>query len=190
MNRNARMVLVFSALNGTAAGVWGWQVLAMYLYVLEGGSNAKVGFAEGMQGACKAAMALLAGWAADRYRRDRMLRVSAAISVLAIALTVVALTVFRGDGSLEYGMFCFASAAWGLFNGASAPALEAIFADSVSTGARSRMYTLKFVLYVLPYWGVGPVLAMILFARLGDQWSLPVLRTIILYPLPVPSCGL
>eukprot|EP00937_MAST-01D_sp_MAST-1D-sp2_P001856 g1856.t1 len=73
-----------------------------------------------------------------------------------------------------------ACALWGVFNGASAPALEAIFADSVSTGKRSEFYSVKYILTVAPYWGVGPVICIFIFWQLGNAWTLDTMRTIML----------
>jgi len=139
MNHNVRLSLVFSALSGASNGVWGWQVLAMYLFVLTGGSNAKVGLCEGIQGAFKAAAALPAGVLADRWRRDLILRASAAVAVVAIAVTSFAL-LWSSSERNEYIAICVGCTLWGIFNGLSSPALEAIFADSCPTGDRSRMY--------------------------------------------------
>jgi MFS family permease len=179
MNHNVRLSLVFSALSGASNGVWGWQVLAMYLFVLTGGSNAKVGLCEGIQGAFKAAAALPAGVLADRWRRDLILRASAAVAVVAIAVTSFAL-LWSSSERNEYIAICVGCTLWGIFNGLSSPALEAIFADSCPTGDRSRMYTLKYVAGVLPFWGVGPLITMALFGALGDTWTLGVLRPIML----------
>ena len=66
LNYNVRLVLVQSFGDGVAFGVWGYQVLAMLLYKVTDGSNTRVGLAEGVQGAVEAAVAVPAGWIADR----------------------------------------------------------------------------------------------------------------------------
>ena len=48
--------------------------------------------------------------------------------------------------------------------------MEALFADSVKTGDRSNITNWKSVLQTLGS-GTGPMLTIILFLVLGDQWS-------------------
>jgi len=42
LNHNVRLALVMTFGNGMGSGVWGYQVLSMYIYVLEQSSNTKV----------------------------------------------------------------------------------------------------------------------------------------------------
>ncbi len=59
--RNLSLAYAFTLAAGAARGVWSYAVLSGYLYVLTGGSNARVGLAEGAQGIAQCACGLLAG---------------------------------------------------------------------------------------------------------------------------------
>jgi hypothetical protein len=62
------------------------------------------------------------------------------------------------------------------------PTMEAIFADSVETGKRSRVYTWKFTSVLLGM-SCGPLLCMLLFWKLGDTWTMPEMRVVMLVGL-------
>ena len=83
--RNLNLAYAFTLAAGAARGVWSYAVLSGYLYVLTGGSNARVGLAEGAQGIAQCACGLLAGWAADRFRRRTVCRVACVTGVVAIS---------------------------------------------------------------------------------------------------------
>jgi len=62
--------------------------------------------------------------------------------------------------------------------------MEAIFADSVVTGNRSLLYTYKQVANITGY-GLGPVVAFFLFYYVGDTWTLPEMRGVMLVGLTI-----
>lgn len=136
-------------------------MLSGYLKVLSG-SNTKVGIAEGIQGACQVTAAFPAGWLADRYRRDRVLKYSAVLGQVAVVLILLALfsgdllglfsrdetekTQTRFDSTLvEYVLLCIGLGIWGTFCGASNAPLEALFADSTDTANRPRVCFIYFL---------------------------------------------
>ena len=53
----------------------------IYVYQITNNSNAKVGYIEGLQGLCQAAIAFPAGWAADYFGRDRVLKLCSLLTV-------------------------------------------------------------------------------------------------------------
>ncbi|MHA2169474.1 MAG: MFS transporter [Candidatus Kariarchaeaceae archaeon] len=74
------------------------------------------------------------GYFADKYRRDLLLKSAAGIGIIAIGVAFYASSLIQILIALIF---------WGLFQGITRPSLEAIFADSVITGNRSRIYSLK-----------------------------------------------
>ena len=54
--------------------LWDWSVASTYIYLATGNSNKAVGLVEGLQGFIYSISAVPAGWAADKYRRDTVLR--------------------------------------------------------------------------------------------------------------------
>lgn len=72
-----------------------------------------------------------AGYLADRFRRDAVLRVAAAIGLVA-GLTLAAGLYFEGP----IWHFVLAMGLMGSYRGFNNPAVESIFADSIQTGKR------------------------------------------------------
>jgi MFS family permease len=68
---------------------------------------------------------------------------------------------------------------WGVFQGLSRPAYEAILADSLETGNRSGTYS-KIHLVNQVAMATGPFLNVLLFLIFGDSWDLKVLHTVML----------
>jgi MFS family permease len=75
--------------------------------------------------------ALPAGFLADHYRRDRVLRIAAAIGFTAALIMATGLYLERA-----LWHFVLAMALLGTYKGFNNPAIESIFADSVQTGKR------------------------------------------------------
>ena len=160
-NRNTYLAFLFALFNGTAYGVWGNPLLPSYIFVVESHgalrSNAtadpraadalsKVGYAEALQGLTQAGAAVAAGCFMDRVlrkgRRSVMLKLSSAMMALAALVTVATVVGDWGD-TWRWRLLCVACACWGLQSGMVGPPREAIFADSISTGERARVYTYR-----------------------------------------------
>ena len=79
------------------------------------------------------------GYLADRYRRDRMLRLSACVGFIAIILSLFTFSSLHDSLLLLYVCLIL----WALFDASNNAALESIFADSVPPGERSRIFSYK-----------------------------------------------
>lgn len=86
---------------------------------------------QGLNGIAQLVAALPAGFLADRYRRDTLLRAGALVGAAAGGLLAVALA-----WQPTVGMLAAASALLGCYSGTYNAALEALFADSVPPGRR------------------------------------------------------
>jgi MFS family permease len=67
---------------------------------------------------------------------------------------------------------------WGLGDGVVNGPCQALFADSTPSGTRSTYFTYQFVCY-LSASAVGPLVSIILFQTLGDNWDMYHLRIVI-----------
>jgi MFS family permease len=105
------------------------------------------------------------GFLADHYRRDSMLRVASLVGMVAAIITFLSL---RHENE---HLLRLALAAWGIFWGITNTALTALFADSVPKGSRPKYFTQRAVLLNMGNI-VGPLVAIMLFSRLGNKWSL------------------
>lgn len=175
--RNLRLAYAFTLAAGAARGVWSYTVLSGYLYVLTD-SNTKVGLAEGAQGIAQCVFGLLAGWAADRFRRQTVCRVAAILGVVVSLGLILAVSTNDVSARARFNYVTVGLAAFGAYQGCWSTALETLFADSTTKGAdRSEATARKFGLTLLAT-TAGPLLALILFFCLGDTWSLPALKTV------------
>jgi hypothetical protein len=188
-NGNVKLALAFSALDGTANGIWGYSALNEYIN-LTTGSKFKVGLAEGIQGIAQALAAIPAGIGADNSRRDRVLVWAGGVGILASGVSVGALLLGSDDDTILFGSICVALLLWGAYSGIWNTSLESIFADSVETGSRTWLYTLKFIVSIAAN-ALGPLINIVVFRFfVADQWSIadlkPVLMTGFLFSI-VPS---
>ncbi|KAK9916421.1 hypothetical protein WJX75_002413 [Coccomyxa subellipsoidea] len=196
MNKNVVATFAFRFSSSLAQGIWDYNALPQYIYILENYSSQAVGLIEGLQGTCTALSGFPAGWVADRTRRDRVLKASAVVNALAIVLTVYAVLAPKTDVSLlhlttdnKFLLLCGAMALWGAAYG-SWPIVDSLFADSVPTGGRDRIYTLMYSSNYLAS-AIGPLLAALLFWLRGNSWSLHTLATVVLIGMAValiPIC--
>lgn len=162
MNHNVKLALWWSLLENCSASVRSGDVLSALLFLLTG-SNTTVGLVQGANGVMQMLAALPAGWAADRHRRDTMLRCGAVVGAAAGVLLGYALAL-----QPTVWMLAAASALLGCYRGIYSAALEAIWADSIATG-RSSLYTKRYALTVVSS-SFGPWLSLALFHFLGNQW--------------------
>ena len=188
-NRNIRLGLAFTFLGAAARGIWAFSTLSNYLQGMTR-SVFSVGLAEGVQGVAQALVALVAGWYADKFRRDLVLKCAGMLGLLTVAFMFVTLFVpgwdFHNpgdpvwtwmDASVRYPMFVAALAFWGAYQGVWNTSLETIFADSIPLGERSLYNTRKFVLQLLASIS-GPIGAIVLFVLTGNNWGQHTLTTV------------
>jgi len=180
MNRNVFLNILLAGTSGVADSVWSGTVFVAFLYTLTNDSNSKVGYVEAMQGASQLASALPVGYLADKYSRSGVIKVGAVLMACAIALTTYSVVQSESLESGEgYDLLCGALVLWGVCGGIVNGPAQALFADSLPTGTRSRYYNYLFSAYLVGA-SVGPLLAIVLFSFWDDEWSQPELRTVIL----------
>jgi len=197
LNRNFVLNLVLAACSGFADSLAGGTVGVAFIYAAFGESNAKVGFAEALSGLSSLVTALPAGWAADKYPRSRITKVGGVTSLLAMPLfayAVLEATATAESGETSHRAFvtlCTAFALYGFGSGIGNGPAQALLADSIPTGQRSKYYDLLFQAYVIP--GVlGPIIGIAWFLSRGDSWSLVALRDLMLVgallQFPIAAC--
>jgi len=95
-----------------------------------------------------------------------MLKVSSLVGLCSIVLAFYATLVNR-----SYFWLTTALSVWGAFWGMTNTSLGALFADSIPNGERSKYFTQRSMLINAGNMA-GPATALILFASLGDEWTL------------------
>ena len=179
MNHNCLLNLVIAALMGFSESIWTGTIGVAFVYDVWGQSNTKVGLATALTGFFSMATALPAGWAADRFRRSAVIRVGA-VAILAgvplYGLGVVGASEGVGPGKGQcYVLICVASALFGISQGITNGPAQALLADSVATGERSKFYNWLFCAYIVPSL-LGPVISVAYFEAKGNDWHMPALR--------------
>lgn len=166
VNRNIKFNLLYTGLAFAGRSIWNQSVLATYVYLITNSNPEAVGLITAVMGMAQLMASIPTGYVADKHRRDSMLKLAAAVGVLAIGVTLVALYAVPGS----YKVLVLALGTWGLFWGIANTALGALFADSVPDGYRAYYFTKRSILINLGN-TVGPSLGLIMFFVLGDKWT-------------------
>jgi MFS family permease len=170
---NVRLNFAFNAVSAFAQSIIQGQIYSNFVFSLDGNSNDDVGYVSAVSGVVMALLALPIGWMLDRWPRHAMLRAACCVGVVASALMFWALVA-------ESMQLLYATAAlFGAFNAMSNPALASIFADSVESGRRTRVYAITYAVQ-LGCMAAGPAIAVVFFWRLGNTWETGVMRTVML----------
>ncbi len=177
MNPNVRLSLWWTVAENVSGSIRSGDALSAYIYLITQ-RNSVVGFVQGINGTLQLLVALPAGWAADKNRRDAVLRTGAGVGLLGGVALGAAMLSGAGAPAIAAAM-----ALLGVYRGFYNPALEALFADSVQSG-RTGPYTYRHVAMVLSS-GAGPLLSLLVFLRLGDAWSVDDCRVVVCIGLVV-----
>ena len=159
-----------------------------------------MGYVQGANGIAQLLTAFLAGYAADTFRRDRCLKVGALLGLVAAGVMVWALcpSLSPSPSSLSSSVeelpkvwkIAVAMMAFGIYTSSYNAALESLFADSVVTGVGNVMvYTTRYALQVASA-GIGPLLSLLLFLKLGNTWTLSACREVLFGGLSLMLPGL
>lgn len=165
-SRNIRLTLIYTVVVFAGRSLWSQSVLSTFVYLLQDNDPKAVGFASAAMGFTQLFVSFPAGYFADRYRRDYLLKLASCVGLVAIGLTFAAILAKH-----SFIWLIAALSVWGLFWGISDTSLGALFADSIQDGQRSKYFTQRSILVKMGTMA-GPVTALILFASLGNTWSL------------------
>jgi MFS family permease len=164
-SRNINLILAFTLFAFAGRSLWSQSVLSTLVYLLQNDNPEAVGFITGVMGMTQLIAAFPTGVLADRHRRDSMLKISSFVGFVAVAVTLV--SVWKES----YIWLTVALAVWGTFWGIASTSLSALFADSIREGDRSFYFTKRSIILKLGNC-TGPFVALILFAALGDHWTI------------------
>ena len=170
MNPNVRLTLAYCFFSFASRSVFNSSIFSAYVFIQTGNSNSKVGYIAGIMGISKLVAGMSSGICVDKFgRKDTLLKAGCLVSILAILGSTSALLLVKKQHT-QYLCLCGTWAVWGIFIGLVDPPRQALFADSVETGKRSKIYTTKTTTVQLAS-TCGPLLSVVLFACLGDKWT-------------------
>lgn|GEM_PF-1705762 len=175
-NTNVNLAYIYTALQSFGRGIWMGNILSLYIVLFSEtsngifglSSNELLGITAGVSGIAMTAIVFPAGFMADKFPRDRILRISAFAGIIAMLFLGIANNII---------MIMIALFLWGAFQGMSRPAFESILADSLPTGSRSGTYSRIHLVRQLSM-SAGPFLNVILFLFFGDKWDINILKSV------------
>lgn len=175
MNWNVRLAYI-----QTVAAAIGFGIVqtAFAVYVTDGlgQPNVVLGNLFTVSGLASTIFVFPSGWIADRYRRDTLVRFSVIFGLLAQIILFYAINLPPSDSVLN--LFFISQAFGGLGWGLSGPAAQALLADSIESGNRSKVFaTMHFTNLIAA--AIGPFLAAGLSLLYGDSWEVELLRPIL-----------
>ncbi|UCG02868.1 MAG: MFS transporter [Candidatus Heimdallarchaeota archaeon] len=156
------------------------NILSSYIFLIANESNELLGLTSAITGLAMTMTVLPAGYFSDRFPRDRILRGASIVGFIGLVCALLATDII---------MIFVALLFWGLFQGMNRPSLEAIFADSVESGNRSRIYAWNHLSRQIAM-ASGPFVNIILFLFLGDVWEIQILKIVMISGLLISMSSL
>ncbi|CEM24414.1 unnamed protein product [Vitrella brassicaformis CCMP3155] len=181
LNRNIWLMFLFRFFNGVAYVTRSGYIFDQYLH-LQFGTNTKVGWFTFLGGMTTLLVSMPAGLLCDHpyfvTRRSKILQVCSLVTAVCIATNYYALQT-----DYEYAWYAV-TIAWRFWYEFAFVASEALYAESIPQGERSRFYVYRRAITTLSN-GLGPLVQIFLFRRLGDVWDVAILRAVMFFGLLV-----
>jgi MFS family permease len=164
-SKNINRVLLYTFFSYASRSLWNQSVLSAFVYLLKADDPKFVGIITCVMGVSQLLTSFPAGYLSDKYRRDFMLKIASLVGFIASTLTIIAARM------QEFMFLAVALSFWGVFQGISNPSVDALFADSMMDGERSKYFTKKIVCRYLGS-SSGPLVALFMFSYLGNEWTI------------------
>lgn len=168
LNYNVKLNYIFTFLASFGRGIWAGSVLSAYIFFFVAEDYEILGWTTAAMGFTMTIVVLPTGYLADKFRRDILLKLAGAVMFIATVSLYFATTILE---------ITVALALFGAAQGLLRPSGDALFADSVSTGKRSKLYAYQHVIRQLAM-AFGPFVNVFLFYVLGDEWHLGILKAV------------
>jgi len=189
VNHNVFLNLLLAALYGLSGSLWNGTAYVAYLKKLGHNRNGPLGNIEAVSGLATLVTALPVGYLADRLGRSKVISAGGFVLLCTTMLLVGVIEWVGADpGGKQTDTALILLGAimwfWGIGDGVVDGPCSALYADSTPKGERSVYYN-----YLFACWSgvsaVGPLVSIILFQTLGDDWSLTNLRVVIYVGLAI-----
>ena len=171
---NVILTLIVVGLTGCADSLWAGTTLVSYLYIETNDSNSKVGYVEAASGLATLLTALPVGYIADKHGRSKACAIGGVALLVANGITTWAVATDK-----SYYYLLAAMCMWGIGSGVVSGPVQALYADSIPVGERSKFYVYLFATYLL-VGTIGPALSICIFEfDKYNDWTLKELRLVI-----------
>ena len=176
LNRNVRLAYIQTIAQSVSFGI---IQTAFSIFITQGLGHSEfiLGNLFTVSGLASTLFVFPSGFLADRYRRDFLIRISVFFGILGqLILMYATLVVAPASNTINFLFISqlFGGLGWGL----SGPASQALLADSIEQGNRSKTFANMHFVNLLAA-AFGPFLAAGLTIVLGDSWDLNVLQILI-----------
>lgn len=178
MNWNIRLAYIQTISFSIGMGI---IQIAFSIYVIQGlgQTNLILGFLFTAQGLASTIFVFPSGFLADKYRRDTLIRTAVLFGVLS-QLSLIYSTFLGETPQLALNVLFLAQSLGGLAWGLSGPAGQALIADSIESGNRSKVFAnMHYVGFLAS--AAGPFAAAGITVILGDTWGIEVLKSVIIF---------
>ncbi|KNC76877.1 hypothetical protein SARC_10646 [Sphaeroforma arctica JP610] len=183
LNHNVGLTLLMTTIYSVADSVWNGTVLVTYLYDVSGNSNAAVGYVEALSGMAMLFSAFPVGYFADKVSRSLAISFGGVVNAVAMALTAISVTdALHVDERTNFYILALGMIVYGIGGGVIQGPVQALYADSIATGERTRWYTILFVCMTLSS-VLGPLVSIAAFLVYGNTWKTSQLVYVILVGL-------
>eukprot|EP00922_Rhytidocystis_sp_ex-Travisia-forbesii_P005413 GHVS01007908.1.p1 GENE.GHVS01007908.1~~GHVS01007908.1.p1 ORF type:complete len:616 (-),score=92.13 GHVS01007908.1:1110-2957(-) len=171
---NVRLMMFFTGISTLFFSICQWNVFDAYLSLLAKDKrffyrNSWVGFAESISGLVALVVAIPVGILVDTVDRVMLCRCAAVLGVVA---SIVSFFSFAFDSIIGLMINLLM---WGIFAEVTGSATQALFADSLTPGNRSRAMTMNGMIATAGL-SLGPAFLILLFFVTGNKWSLQELH--------------
>ncbi|MGC9779899.1 MAG: MFS transporter [Candidatus Heimdallarchaeota archaeon] len=175
MNYNVKLIFAFNISSSLGRGIWMGSVLSLYISLFAEGSdflglssNEILGLTAAASGITMTLFVFPAGFLADKFRRDIIMKLATPIGLAGIGFLIFGQSII---------FILVSMLLWGLFNAFIRPTSESIFADSVESGYRSRIYSWNHLVRQVAM-AAGPFINIGLFAIFGNVHDLVSMRNV------------
>ncbi|MFX1505437.1 MAG: MFS transporter [Promethearchaeota archaeon] len=181
MNWNIRLAYVQTVCSAFGMGI---IQVAFSIFVTNnppqglGQTNLILGNLFTIQGVGSTIFVIPSGIFADKYRRDLLIRISV-IFGLSAQLALIYATFLTGTPNVALIILIFSEVLGGIGWGLSGPAAQALIADSIEPGLRSKVFAKMFFANLIAS-AVGPFIAAGFTLIFGDTWDLTLLQNLII----------
>ncbi|MHA1865734.1 MAG: MFS transporter [Candidatus Heimdallarchaeaceae archaeon] len=170
MNPNIKLAFGYSILQSFGRGIWMSNVLSAYIFFLTSESNKLLGWTSAATGITMTIFVLPSGFLADRFRRDILLRSAALAGLIGLLLIIIGNNIVYVFVALSL---------WGLYQALTRPSLEALIADSLESGTRTKIYSWLHLARQISS-AIGPFFNIFLFLVFGNEWELSILKNVMI----------
>ncbi|MFX0086295.1 MAG: MFS transporter, partial [Candidatus Hodarchaeota archaeon] len=185
MNWNVRLAYIQTISSAIGMGIV--QVaFAVYVNQILEQVNFVLGVLHTTSGFASTIFVFPSGYLADKYRRDILIRMSVFFGIVSQIALVFSTTLLNADIILI--ILFIAQALAGIGWGLSGPAAQALLADSIESGDRSRIFANMHLLSFVAA-AIGPFFAAGLTFIIGNTWDLETLKNLIVIGAIGTTCS-